>query len=154
VTTQTEEIIKLNTYPGAEPLIIHTKLEDTETEAITLASRNKKFQEVPVLNTSWWNGMRSAYSLSPQIGVVVGFVDTDSTFEVYIDHQTERTKVLYLDSKGRTINKALGVKPSGFIIYGVDHGIHTIIIETEHGQIHSEAAYIDGEAVSLIYKAL
>lgn len=154
VETKTEETIKLITFPGAEPLIIHTKVDGADVEAISLASRNKKFQEVPVLNTNWWQGIKSAYSLSPQIGVVVGFIDTDSTFEVYIDHQNERTKVLYLDSKGRTINKSLGVKPSGFVIYGVDHGIHTIIIETEHGQIHSEAAYIDGESVSLIYKAL
>lgn len=150
---QTEEILKLPTYPGQEPLLIYTKVEGSDVEAATFASRNKKFQEVPVLNPSWWYRLQTAYKIRAEDGVIVGFVDTDMPFEVFIDHQTEKTKILYMDQQGRTIQKASGVKPAGFIIYGVDQGLHTLILESEQGQIQSEAAYVDGEAISLMYKA-
>lgn len=153
VSTQTEEILKLPTYPGQEPLLIYTKVDGADVESATFASRNKKFQEVPVLNPSWWNRIQSAYKIRAQDGVIVGFIDSDLPFEVFIDHQTEKTKILYMDQQGRTIQKASSVKPSGFIIYGVDQGLHTLILESEQGQIHSEAAYVDGEAISLMYKA-
>ncbi len=151
---KTEEILKMKSYVGQEPLLIYTKVEGADIESSTFASRHKKFQEIPVLNDSWWRGIQKAYPITVASGVVVGFVDSDQPFEVYIDHQTEKTKILYLDQQGRTINKTVGVKPAGFVVYGIDHGLHTLVIESEQGQIISEAVYVDGEAVSLVYKAL
>jgi hypothetical protein len=151
---KTEEILKMKSYIGQEPLLIYTKVEGAEIESSTFASRHKKFQEIPVLNDSWWRGIQKAYPITVASGVVVGFVDTDQPFEVYIDHQGEKTKILYLDQQGRTINKTVGSKPAGFVVYGIDHGLHTLVIESEQGQIVSEAVYVDGEAVALIYKAL
>lgn len=151
---KTEEILKIKSYQGQEPLLIYTKVEGADIEASTFASRHKKFQEIPVLNDSWWRGIQKAYNISVAGGVMVGFVDSDQAFEVFIDHQNEKTKILYLDQQGRTINKTPGTKPSGFIVYGVERGVHTLIIESEQGQIISEAVYVDGEAISLIYKAL
>ncbi len=154
MNTQTEEILKLPSYPGQEPLLIYTKVQGADVEATTFASRNKKFQEVPVLNPSWWKGIQKAYKITVEDGVIVGFVDSEEPFEVYIDHQTEKTKILYIDQQGRTIQKSVGIKPAGFIVYGVEPGLHTLILESEQGQISSEAAYVDGESVALMYKAM
>jgi hypothetical protein len=151
---KTEDILKMKSYPGPEPLLIYTKVEGADVESATFASRHKKFQEIPVLNDSWWKGIQKSYNISVSNGAVVGFVDTDKPFEVYIDHQSEQTKLLYLDQQGRTINKTANMKASGFVIYNIEHGIHTLIIESEHGQITSEAVYVDGEAISLVYKAI
>ena len=117
---KTEEILKMKSYPGQEPLLIYTKVEGAEIESSTFASRHKKFQEIPVLNDSWWKGIQKSYSISVPSGVIVGFVDSDQPFEVFVDHQSEQTKILYLDQQGKTINKAPGVKPSGFVIYNVE----------------------------------
>lgn len=154
MNTQTEEILKLPSYPGQEPLLIYTKVQGADVEATTFASRNKKFQEVPVLNPSWWKGIQKAYNIKVEDGVIVGFVDTQESFEVYIDHQTEQTKILYIDQQGRTIPKSVGAKPAGYVIYGVEPGLHTLILESEQGQITSEAAYVDGESVAIQYKVL
>ncbi len=151
---KTEDILSMKTYPGHEPLLIYTKVEGAEIESSTFASRYKKFQEVPVLNDSWWKGIQKSYTIPIAGGVIVGFVDTDQPFEVYIDHQNENTKILYLDQQGRTINKTAGMRASGFVVYGVERGLHTMVIESEQGQVVTEAVYVDGEAVSLIYKAM
>jgi hypothetical protein len=151
---KTEEILKMKSYHGQEPLLIYTKVEGAEIESSTFASRYKKFQEIPVLNESWWKGIQKSYNIAVASGVIVGFADTDQPFEVYIDHQNENTKILYLDQQGKTIHKTAGVKPSGFVIYGIERGLHTLVIESEQGQIVSEAVYVDTEAVSLVYKAM
>jgi hypothetical protein len=150
---QTEEILNISTYQGQEPLMVYTKVEGANQEAISLLSRNKKFQEVPVLNSQWWAGIQKTYKIELKVGVIVGFIDSDESFEAYIDHQNDNTKILYFDQHGRTIEKSSGVKPSGFIIYGVEPGVHTVILESEQGQIHSEAAYVDGESIALMYKS-
>jgi hypothetical protein len=108
---------------------------------------------VPVLNSQWWQGIQKIYKIEPKLGVVVGFIDSDDSFEAYIDHQNANTKILYFDQRGKTIDKSSGIKPSGFIIYGIEVGLHTVILESEQGQIHSEAVFVDGESVALTYKS-
>lgn len=151
---KTEDVFVLKSFKGTDPLLVTTKLQGADLEAVTFASRQKKFQEIPVLNTKWWRNLQKQYQLTSQQGVIVGFVDTESPFDVFIDHQTEKTKVLYLDQQGQTIQKAYGVKPAGFVVFGIEKGIHTLVLESEQGQIASDAAYIDGESVAMIYKAL
>lgn len=152
--TQTEEILKMAVYPGQEPLLVYTQVEGSEQEAVSLVSRNKKFQEVPVLNASWWQGVKEQYKITMESGVIVGFIDSDETFEVYVDHQTANSKLLYFDQYGKPFDKASGQKPAGFLIYGIEHGLHTLILDSDQGPVHSEAAYVDGKAIALIYKTI
>ncbi len=151
---QTEELLKMAVYPGQEPLFVYTQVEGSEQEAVSLISRNKKFQEVSVLNASWWQGVKDLYKISVDSGVIVGFIDTDEAFEVYVDHQTVNTKILYFDQYGKPFDKTSGLKPAGFLIYGIGRGLHTLILDSEEGPVHSEAAYVDGKAIALIYKAI
>ena len=63
-------------------------------------------------------------------------------------------RVSYFDSQGHPVDRLKGEKPAGFIIYNMDKGLHTVIIQSESGLLATESAYIDGTTVSLMYKSL
>lgn len=155
VTTETEKSIPITTYSGDDPLLLFSKLENATVESATFASRTRKYQEIPVLDHSWFDKIANQYKIQKKQGTIVGFVDTDEHFEVYLDKLPLDYKILYFDSRGEIIQaKDLGRQRAGFIFYNTTADLHTVLIETASGKMISELAYVDGESIALIYKAL
>jgi hypothetical protein len=151
LNTKTEDTLKLPVTKGTDPVLLYSKPESGKIESNTFASRTRKFQEVPILNTIWWNRIQSQYKIQASSGVIVGFIDSDAPFEVFNEDTTPSTKILYFNQAGQII-KGAGQKPSGFILYGTGKGLKTLIIESGTGLLTTEASFVDGEAISLLYK--
>lgn len=152
IAAQTEEVLKLPVTQGTDPVLIYTKTENATVEGSTFASRSRKFQEVPVLNNAWWNRIQSEYKIKVVSGVIIGFVDSEAQFNVYNEESATPTKILYFNTQGTIVKN--GERPSGFIMYNTGTGFKNLIIEADTGLLSTEAAYVDGEAISLIYKSL
>jgi hypothetical protein len=79
-------------------------------------------------------------------------VDSEAPFQVYNEEGQAATKIIYFNTQGQVVKN--GERPSGFIIYGTGSGLKNLIIEADTGLLVTEAAYVDGQAISLIYKSL
>lgn len=155
VTANTEKSVPISAYVGEDPMLLFAKLESSNTESATFASRATKYQELPVLDHVWFETIAQKYNIDKKKGVVVGFVDADTDFKVYLDKAVLDYKVIYFDAQGKIIkNTDVGTQKAGFIFYNTSLDLHTVLIETTSGQIVSEIAYVDGEAVAVLYKAL
>ncbi len=152
IAAQTEQVLKLPVTPGTDPILIYTKPADSDVESNTFASRTRKFQEIPVINGQWWSEIQNKYTISLESGVIIGFVDTGSPFQVYNEESDRSSKILYFNSQGTVVKE--GERPSGFIIYNIGVGLKNIIIESDSGLLTTEAAYVDGRSLSLTYKSL
>lgn len=152
---ETEANLPIETYSGDDPLLLFARTENSDTESATFASRTSKYQEIPVLDHSWFDGIAQKYNIDKKRGAIVGFVDTQENFDVYLDKQVLDYKVLYFDSKGVIIKpNEVGRQRAGFIFYNTGQDLHTVLIEVSAGQLVTELAYVDGEAVAVLYKAL
>ncbi|MCC6137422.1 MAG: hypothetical protein IT287_02230 [Bdellovibrionaceae bacterium] len=155
LTSETEQSIPISTYAGADPLLLFAKVANSKTESASFASRTAKYQEIPVLDHSWFDAIAQKYKIDKKAGAIVGFVDTQEHFEAYLDKSVLDYKVLYFDSKGEIIKKTdVGRQRAGFIFYNTSTDLHTVLIETTSGQIITELAYVDGTAVAVIFKSL
>jgi hypothetical protein len=152
IKAQTEDVLKLPVTQGTDPVLIYTKQADATVESSTFASRSRKFQEVPTLNSAWWSKIQGEYKIKVSSGVIIGFIDSDSSFNVYNEEGGAATKIIYFNTQGQIIRR--GERPSGFVIYNAGSGLKNLIIEADTGLLTTEAAYVDGEAISLIYKSL
>lgn len=155
LTTETETSVPITAYAGTDPLLIFAKVADSQTESASFASRSSKYQEIPILDHSWFDNLAQKHKIDKKDGVIVGFVDTQEHFEAYLDKSVLDYKVLYFDNKGEIIKKTdVGRQRAGFIFYNASTDLHTVLIETTSGQIVTELAYVDGTAVAVIYKSL
>lgn len=150
--TMTESTLKIPVGAGADPVLISTKTPHSQHETRTFASRQRKFQEVPMLNHEWWARVQRQHDIRVSSGVIVGFVDTENSFEVFYENPDSATKIIYFDQQGRTLKSNNGA--SGFIIYGAGAGLKTLILEAGTGLITTELTYVDTEAIALLYKNL
>lgn len=141
-------------YEGSDPVVVYAKVEGLEDETIMLAPRGKKHQDLPVLNQKWWERTQKELQIKSEDGVMVGFVDTEESFEIFIEEVNSDARVMYFDEKGWPVDRLQGEKASGFVVYNMGEGLHTLILKTESGALSSEAVYLDGSSVSLFYKNL
>lgn len=155
LTGETETAVAINTFAGEDPLLLFARTENADTGSATFASRTHKYQEIPVLDHSWFSAIAEKYKFDKKQGVIVGFVDAQEQFNVFLDKAVLDYKVLYFDVKGNIISpKDVGRQRAGFIFYNTSSDLHTVLIETNSGQMVSELAYVDGEAVAVLYKSL
>ncbi|MBY0315719.1 MAG: hypothetical protein K2Q26_09380 [Bdellovibrionales bacterium] len=151
---KSEDFIKIPIAANKDPLLVFSKAQQHKVSASTFASRQKKFQDIPILNESWWERMQQLYSIDVSSGVIVGFIDTDQPFEIFLEEPKAGRKVVYFNTRGEIVDKVKGEMASGFIVYNVGPGLKTLILQTETGLLQTEVAYVDGESVSLIYRQL
>lgn len=155
LTGETETAVAISTFAGEDPLLLFARIENADVGSATFASRTSKYQEVPVLDHSWFAAIAEKYKFDKKQGAIVGFVDTQEHFEAYLDKAVLDYKVLYFDVQGNIIDKKdAGRQRAGFIFYNTSSDLHTVLIEVNSGQIVSELAYVDGEAVAVLYKSL
>jgi len=152
INAHTEDVLKLPVTQGADPVLIYTKSVNANIGSSTFASRSRKFQEVPVLNSAWWSGIQSQYKIDVAAGVVIGFIDTETNFQVFNQESAQPTHILYFNSQGQIVKN--GERPAGFVIYGVGQGLKNLIIESDSGLLTTEAAFVENASISLFYKAL
>lgn len=154
-TGETETSVPITAFIGEDPMLLFARFENSATGSATFASRTSKYQEIPVLDHSWFEGISQKYKFNKKQGAIVGFVDTQEHFEAYLDKAVLDYKILYFDSRGEIIHpKDVGRQRAGFIFYNTSEDLHTVLIETTSGQIVTELAYVDGEAVAVVYKSL
>lgn len=155
LTGETEKAVAISTFAGEDPLLLFARTENSETGSATFASRTSKYQEIPVLDHVWFSAIAEKYKFDKKQGAIVGFIDTQEHFEAYLDKAVLDYKVLYFDVRGNIITKQdVGRQRAGVIFYNTSSDLHTVLIETNSGQLVSELAYVDGEAVAVLYKAL
>lgn len=151
---KSEDFIKIPIAANKDPLLVFSKAQQHKVSASTFASRQKKFQDIPILNESWWDRMQQIYSIDVSKGAIVGFIDTDQPFELFLEEPKAGRKVVYFNTRGEIVDKTKGEMVSGFIVYNIGAGLKTLILQTETGLLQTEVAYVDGESVSLIYRQL
>lgn len=151
---KTEEILKIPVLDGTDPYLIYARPADSKTDTSVFASRGRKFLDVPVLNTTWWERIQSENKITTKNGVVIGFIDTDAPFEVFVEESGPETVIRYFNHSGQLIPEGSNQLANGFLIYNAGEGLKTLILQSESGWITTEMAYLDGETVSLMYKAL
>lgn len=154
VQTQTEKIVKVPVNKGQDPVVLYSKVVGSEVETMMFASRTRKYQDVPILNQAWWARTQEALNIDLQSGVMVGFIDTEMPFEIFVENPEAGARVMYFDRKGWPVDRLQGEKAAGFVIYNMGEGLHTVIIQSQNGLVSTEAAYIDGSTVSLMYKSI
>lgn len=155
LTAETETAVAINTFAGEDPLLLFARTENADTGSASFASRSNKYQEIPVLDHSWFEAIAKKYKFDKAQGAIVGFVDTQEHFQVYLDKAVLDYKVLYFDVQGNILTpKDVGRQRAGFIFYNTSSDLHTVLIETNSGQMVSELAYVDGESVAVLYKSL
>lgn len=155
VNVETETSVPVTAYMGDDPLLVFSRLENAEVGSASFASRSMKYQEIPVLDYSWFEKVAQTYKIDKQKGAIVGFVDTQEEFQVYLDKMVLDYQVLYFDIHGDIIKPhEVGRQRAGFIFYNTSTDLHTVLIESSSGAVVSELAYVDGESVALLYKSL
>jgi hypothetical protein len=155
VSGMTENSFPVVAHHGTDPLLLFARTENSKVDSATFASRARKYQELPVLDHSWFSEIQRVHKIDKSRGVIVGFLDTEETFNVYLDESIRDFKTLYFDVHGKIISpKDQGRRKAGVIFYDTGTGLHTVLIESATGQILSELAYVDGDAVALFYKPL
>lgn len=155
VSVETETSVPVMAYTGDDPLLVFSRVQDADVESASFASRSMKYQEIPVLDYTWFDKISQKYKIDKEKGVIVGFVDTQEEFQVYLDKMVADYKVLYFDVYGEIIKPTdVGRQRAGFIFYNTNADLHTVLIESSSGSLVSELAYVDGESVALIYKSL
>ena len=108
-----------------------------------------------MLNHAWFSNLQQRYNIDKKQGVIVGFIDSEEQFNVYLDETVRDFRVLYFDARGEIIkNEDPTRQKAGFIYYNTGTGLHTVMIESGIGQILSELTYVDPDAVAVFYKAI
>lgn len=151
---QSEKFIPVPVRVQKDPLVVFSKSPQNTISSSSLASRQKKFQDIPILNEKWWERLRADHQIDVKQGVVIGFIDSDQAFEVFVEDSAPNDKIMYFNSRGEIVDKSKGEMASGFILYNAGFGLKTLIFQSEAGLLHTEVAYVDGESVALIYKLL
>lgn len=151
---KSENFIPVSIRSNKDPLLVFAKPQQTKIQSSTFASRQKKFQDIPILNDVWWEKIKLQHDIQVKEGAIVGFIDTDQPFEVFVENLAGTNRIVYFNARGEIVDKTKGGMANGFIIYNAGQGLKTLILQTETGFLHTEIAYVDGESVSLIYKKL
>lgn len=148
----TEEFIPIDVHSSQEPLLIFSHKQNQAMSSSTWMTRQKKYQDIPVLNEEWWQRVQQQNKINNQKGVIIGFVDSTEPFEVFVENSTPEKRIIYFDHSGKIVEKT--TRHAGFVIYNMGLGLKTLILQTPAGRLHTETAYLDGESVALIYKSL
>lgn len=121
--------------------------------------REKDFIFAPMVEHNWLNEMRSHRRISKELdtGVIVGFVDSRSPYEVYVRPDTiaVKAKILYFDARGRALRTNSGVPGGGYVIFNVPEGLATVSIVSGGAiKLHSATALADRSVVNVFNHSL
>jgi hypothetical protein len=152
---RTEDVLKIPVLEGSDPFLIYARPANSQTDTSVFASRTTKALDIPVLNAVWWERVQRQQKIQISSGVIVGFIDTEAPFEVFLEETKANTRIVYFNHAGQIIAPGdTSQLANGFIVYGAGEGLKTLILQSESGWITTEMAYLDGETVSLMYKSL
>ena len=142
-----------NISRGADPALLEFAFEDGQEHNVFI-SRNDRFQKIPVINQAWFLDLKEKMELDPTMGIAFGFIDTQRPFRVVVAEKAPR-KTLYFDRKGR-IMKEPGRDMVGFLLVGMDEGLHTIMLESPEGDelYLTDLVYNDHESHSVVFHTL
>jgi len=155
-TGQSGDVLVL--LPGGNG-IMHIESDAGEPYAMSRVTINRKAKviDLPMVKANWLNDMAitKRVNLSPNLGVIVGFVQ-QTDFEVFMGAGAadKDPNLLYFDSKGHVIGRekgqyAKGVAGGGFVIYNVEPGLQTLTLLPIQGRkIHTQVVVVEPEAVS------
>jgi hypothetical protein len=152
---ETEGMVKIPVLDGTDPFLVYTRPANSLTDTSVFAGRTSKTLDIPVLNAPWWERIQRERKIQISDGVIIGFIDTEAPFEVFLEETKANTRILYFNHSGQIIPAGDASQlANGFIVYGAGEGLKTLILQSEAGWITTEMAYLDGETVSLMYKSL
>jgi hypothetical protein len=109
---------------------------------------------LPMVQRSWFDRVvgHLKFNSPPQTGNIIGFIQ-GSRFRVSMDAQSlsRAAKIVYFDSRGELTGKEYGEPGDGFILFGVNSGLQTVIVEADGtDRIFAATAIVeDGYVASL-----
>ncbi|MCB9072606.1 MAG: hypothetical protein H6623_03225 [Bdellovibrionaceae bacterium] len=151
---ETEKSQPVVAFTGNDPLLLFAHKQNSNLDSSTFVSRARKYQDVPVLDHGWFSSLQEKYKMDKEQGIIVGFIDSEEVFNVYLDGVVRDAKTLYFDVQGKIIPEGdLGRQKAGFIFYNTGVGLHTVLIESATGQVSTELAYSTADAIATLYKS-
>jgi len=89
---------------------------------------------LPMVQRSWFDRVigHLKFNNPAQTGNIIGFIQ-GSRFRVSMDAQSlsRHAKIVYFDSRGELTEKEYGEPGGGFILFGVNNGLQTVIVESD-----------------------
>lgn len=96
--------------------------------------RNKNIIPFPVPSRSWIDDLAAKYKITqhPDLSIIVGHI-SHSSFRAYIDSANGYTDIVYFD-RDESSQEPLSNQGGGFVLFNVDPGLHSLILETQHSE--------------------
>ncbi|HRK06273.1 MAG TPA: hypothetical protein PLZ57_00770 [Pseudobdellovibrionaceae bacterium] len=109
---------------------------------------------MPMLPRGWLEKIRSQvkHNGAPAEGVVVGFFQ-GQRFQLKVSEawRTENTRVVYFDSRGEVTAAPYGEPGGGFVIFGVQEGVHNIVVGLEGSdRVFATTAWVESSTPMVI----
>jgi hypothetical protein len=109
---------------------------------------------MPMLPRGWLEKIRSQvkHNGAPAEGVVVGFFQ-GQRFQLKISEawRTENTRVVYFDSRGEVTAAPYGEPGGGFVVFGVQEGVHNIVVGLEGSdRVFATTAWVESSTPMVI----
>ncbi len=100
----------------------------------TIQNPDTRHLELPMVQRSWFDRAvgNFKYNNPPQTGNIIGFIQ-GSRFRVSMEAQalSRNAKIVYFDSRGELSDKEYGEPGGGFILFGVNNGLQTVLVESD-----------------------
>ena len=119
-------------------------------------SRDRRSFFVPLIRRSWMDEMLGRYRFNMErgTGIVVGFVQSDRPYKVFLNGQDPAQmgiKVAYFDRQGGDAGDKEGVVGGGFVIFNMPEGLRTVTVSPrESEKLLTRAVLIDSGTVNVI----
>lgn len=109
---------------------------------------------MPMLPRGWLEKIRSQvkHNAAPAEGVVVGFFQ-GQRFQLKVSEawRTENTRVVYFDSRGEVTSAPYGEPGGGFVVFGVQEGVHNIVVGLEGSdRVFATTAWVESSTPMVI----
>ena len=116
-----------------------------------IAHKTSRIIYMPMVKKDWLNSLaqQEKQVIHSHLGIIVGFVQGDN-FEVFLPSvdNKEKSDIIYFNKQGQVTE---GLDGGGFVIFNVDPGVQTVILQPLYGQkAFSQTIAVDPSMTSLL----